>query len=95
MKIIISPAKSLDFDTELTNKDFSVPYFLSESKIINESLKKRTPSELKSLMSISDKLADLNWKRNNSFKTPFDLDNARPSIFTFSEIGRASCRERV
>ena len=84
MKVIISPAKSLDFDTELTNKDFSVPYFLSESKIINESLKKRTPSELKSLMSISDKLANLNWKRNNSFKTPFDLDNARPSIFTFN-----------
>ena len=35
-------------------------------------------------MSISDKLAALNWKRNNSFETPFNLDNARPSIFTFN-----------
>ena len=84
MKIIISPAKSLDFKTKLINKDFSIPDFLSESKIINKSLRKRSPVELKSLMSISDKLADLNWKRNNSFKIPFNLDNARPSIFTFN-----------
>ena len=61
MKIIISPAKSLDFEKELPTKGFSIPDFLSESKVINDSLKKRSPSELKSLMSISDKLADLNW----------------------------------
>jgi cytoplasmic iron level regulating protein YaaA (DUF328/UPF0246 family) len=84
MKIIISPAKSLDFKTKLPNKDFSVPDFLKESKTINQSLKKRSPNELKSLMSISEKLADLNWKRNNSFQTPFNLDNARPSIYTFN-----------
>ncbi|SUZ58245.1 uncharacterized protein METZ01_LOCUS11099 [marine metagenome] len=84
MKIIISPAKSLDFEKELPTKGFSIPDFLSESKVINDSLKKRSPSELKSLMSISDKLADLNWNRNNSFKTPFNTDNARPSIFTFN-----------
>ena len=84
MKIIISPAKSLDFETQLPIKNFSVPDFLTESKIINQLLKKKSPSQLKSLMSISDKLAELNWNRNNSFKTPFDSDNSRPSIFTFS-----------
>ena len=57
MKIIISPAKSLDFETQLPIKNFSVPDFLTESKIINQLLKKKSPSQLKSLMSISDKLA--------------------------------------
>jgi len=84
MKIIISPAKSLDFEKELPTKGFSIPDFLSESKVINDSLKKRSPGELKSLMNISDKLAELNWDRNNSFKIPFNADNARPSIFTFN-----------
>ena len=83
MKIVISPAKSLDFETKLPTKKFSMPDFLDESKAINDSLKKRSPSDLKSLMSISDKLADLNWNRNNNFKTPFNPENARPSIFTF------------
>ena len=84
MKIIISPAKSLDFETKLPTKKFSMPDFLEESKSINDSLKKRSPSDLKSLMSISDKLADLNWNRNNNFNTPFNSENARPSIFTFN-----------
>ena len=84
MKIIISPAKSLDFKTELPTKNFSIPYFLSDSKKINELLKKKSQSELKSLMSISEKLAELNWNRNNTFKTPFNIENARPSIFTFN-----------
>ncbi|MAU63105.1 MAG: hypothetical protein CMC38_01965 [Flavobacteriaceae bacterium] len=84
MKIIISPAKSLDFEKQLPTEEFSIPNFLSESKVINDSLKKRSPGELKSLMSISEKLADLNWNRNNSFKIPFNVDNARPSIFTFN-----------
>ena len=84
MKIIISPAKSLDFETKQKKKKFSMPDFLDESKAINDSLKKRSPSDLKSLMSISDKLADLNWNRNNNFNTPFNPENARPSIFTFN-----------
>jgi len=84
MKIIISPAKSLDFKTELPTKNFSIPNFLSDSKKINELLKKKSQSELKSLMSISEKLAELNWNRNNTFKTLFNIENARPSIFTFN-----------
>ena len=46
MKIIISPAKSLDFKTELPTKNFSTPNFLSESKKINELLKKKLASNL-------------------------------------------------
>jgi hypothetical protein len=84
MKIIISPAKSLNFQKELPIKDFSIPLFLNDSCVINESLRLHSPKELKNLMGISEKLADLNWKRNINFKIPFNSENARPAIFTFA-----------
>ena len=59
MKIIISPAKSLNFQKELPIKDFSIPLFLNDSCVINESLRLHSPKELKNLMGISEKLADL------------------------------------
>ena len=84
MKIIISPAKSLNFDKELPINNFSTPFFLKDSSHINEILKRKKPSQLKDLMKISDKIAELNWKRNNDFTTPFNSTNARPSLFTFN-----------
>lgn len=83
MKIVISPAKSLDFDSKLPTDLYTKPQFLKQSKIINEVLKQKSPSELGALMDISDKLAELNWVRNNSFKTPFSQSNARPAIYAF------------
>ena len=43
MKIIISPAKSLDFETKLPTSQFSIPDFLKESSLINDSLKRGRP----------------------------------------------------
>ena len=83
MKIIISPAKSLNFEKDLPTSNFSLPFFLDDSKIINENLKKKNPSQLKELMKISDKIAELNWRRNVEFNTPFTNSNSRPSLFTF------------
>lgn len=83
MKIIISPAKSLNFQKSLPTLDFSLPSFLNESKSINDVLKTKNPKHLKDLMKISDKIAELNWNRNINFNTPFNSNNARPAIFTF------------
>ena len=83
MKIIISPAKSLNFEKDLPTSNFSFPVFLDDSKIINENLKKKNPSQLKELMKISDKIAELNWRRNVEFNTPFNNNNSRPALFTF------------
>lgn len=83
MKIIISPAKSLNFEKDLPTNSFSLPVFIEDSKIINENLKKKNPSQLKELMKISDKIAELNWRRNVEFNTPFTNSNSRPSLFTF------------
>jgi uncharacterized protein len=83
MKIVISPAKSLNFEKSLPTKEFSESIFLKESKKTHAVLKKVKPSELSSLMGISDKLADLNWQRNQVWKLPFTPDNARPAVYAF------------
>lgn len=84
MKIVISPAKSLDFESHLPTEKFTKPKFLSDSKIINKVIKQKSPKELSELMSISDALAELNYQRNKKWKTPFTTENARPAIYSFS-----------
>ncbi len=83
MKIVISPAKSLNFDTPLPVKEYSEASFLKEARQVHSVLKTLSPKALSGLMDISDKLADLNWQRNQEWKTPFSTDNARPAIFAF------------
>ena len=84
MKIVISPAKTLDFESKLPTNLNSMPLFLKQSKIINEVLKQKMPAELAVLMNISDKLAELNWTRNSIFKMPFTPNNARPAVYAFN-----------
>jgi hypothetical protein len=83
MKIIISPAKSLNFEQELPSAKYTESYFLKESRQIQKVLKEQSPKQLSELMSISDKLADLNWQRNQDWKTPFTPENARPAVYAF------------
>ena len=83
MKIVISPAKSLNFDTQLPVNTFTEPLFLKESRQIQQILKQESPTSLSTMMHISDKLAQLNWERNQAWKTPFTDKNARPAIYTF------------
>ena len=83
MKIVISPAKSLNFEKDLPTQMFTKSAFLSESRIINKILKTQNARDLSKLMDISDTLADLNFQRNKIWKTPFTTDNSRPAIFAF------------
>ncbi|WP_026713396.1 peroxide stress protein YaaA [Flavobacterium daejeonense] len=83
MKIVISPAKSLNFEKELPTTQFTQPAFLKESRQVHKVLKQQSPKDLSDLMSISDKLADLNWQRNKAWKTPFTPENSRPAVYTF------------
>jgi cytoplasmic iron level regulating protein YaaA (DUF328/UPF0246 family) len=83
MKIVLSPAKSLNFESTLPTPNFSESLFLKEARLIHKVLKTKSPKSLSELMDISDKLADLNWQRNQDWKTPFTPQNARPAIFAF------------
>ena len=84
MKIVISPAKSLDFEKPLPIKQYSDAVFLQEANTIQKVLKKKNPKQLSQLMDISEKLADLNWQRNQEWQTPFTLDNARQAVYAFN-----------
>ncbi|WP_177765472.1 peroxide stress protein YaaA [Flavobacterium sp. I3-2] len=86
MKLVISPAKSLDYTTAVPTELVTIPFFLETSKTINKSLKKLSPKDLSELMSISDKLAELNWQRNQerNFEATTVLENARQAVFAFN-----------
>jgi cytoplasmic iron level regulating protein YaaA (DUF328/UPF0246 family) len=84
MKIIISPAKSLDYKSELPTQNFSEPIFIDQTKALQQVLKKKSPADLGDLMHISDKLSQLNWERYQQFSFPLTKENARPAVYAFN-----------
>lgn len=83
MKIVISPAKSLDYESDLPTDKATQPRFLEKAEKLNNRLAEMSKDELKDLMDISQDLADLNYERYQKFSTPFNKDNARPCIYAF------------
>lgn len=83
MIVVISPAKTLDFETPLVTDRYTQPAFIAESSQLITIAKKLSPAQLASLMKISDKLAHLNVERFNSWQPEFNLQNSRPAILAF------------
>ena len=83
MLAILSPAKSLDYESELATRKLSQPQFVSESSELIQNLRKYDPGQLASLMRISDKLADLNHRRYVEWAPEFDRSHARPAALAF------------
>ena len=84
MKIIISPAKSLDFETKVETSLHSQPQFLEQSEKLNKKLKTLSKKKLSEFMSISADLAALNYERNQNWQTPFTTENAKQAVFAFT-----------
>ncbi len=84
MKILISPAKSLNFDSNIGSLKCTQPVFLNETSQINSVLKEKSPKDLMQLQGISQKLSDLNWKRNNDYVNNHNDKNSRPAVFAFN-----------
>ena len=84
MKIVVSPAKSLDFESKLPTKRVTQPLFLDQAAQLNKKLESKSKKAISDLMHISDKLADLNYLRYKDFSTPFTPQNARPAVFAFA-----------
>ena len=84
MIAVISPAKTLDFETRPSTKTYSQPDFLDEATEINRYLKKLNPPELEHLQGISVKLAELNVHRNRIWQPPFTPDNAKQAVLAFN-----------
>jgi len=83
MLIVISPAKTLDFDNKANTPHFSNTDFLPQSEKLIKTLKKLKVDDLVSLMRISDKLAQLNHERFSVWKRPFNIENAKQALLAF------------
>ena len=84
MKIIISPAKSLNFETKSPVDNYTQPIFLSQAERLNKILRKKSARVLSKLMSISDNLGRLNYERNQEWQLPFTHENSKQAIFSFT-----------
>ncbi|ALO47663.1 peroxide stress protein YaaA [Pseudohongiella spirulinae] len=84
MLLVLSPAKSLDFESPVPEQAFTQPDFLNRSEQLIKTLRQLSPEDLSELMHISPKLAELNFERNLNWQTPFTPDNARPAIYAFT-----------
>jgi uncharacterized protein len=80
---VISPAKTLDFDTAPSTQTSSQPRFLLQSQQLINELKELSTADIASLMKLSDKLAALNMTRFQTWQKPFDLDNAKQALLAF------------
>lgn len=83
MLIIISPAKTLDYQSPLATTKFSQPEMLDKSQALIEICRELTPAQISSLMGISDKLAGLNAARFSEWQPDFTPANARQAILAF------------
>ena len=84
MIILLSPAKTLDYEKLKTSTSYTVPLLLEKSKILINDLKKKKPNEISKLMNISDKLSSLNSERFKSWKGLKEKSkNSKEAIFVF------------
>jgi cytoplasmic iron level regulating protein YaaA (DUF328/UPF0246 family) len=84
MKILLSPAKTLDYNSKLPTSRATQPKFADEAVQINAKLARQSKADLQQMMSISAGLADLNYQRYKDFEDHFDKNNARPAIYAFA-----------
>jgi cytoplasmic iron level regulating protein YaaA (DUF328/UPF0246 family) len=81
MLTVLSPAKTLDFDTPAATRKQSAPAFAAETEALVQLMQKKSSQELKKLMSISDNLAELNADRYASFNS--NSENLKQAILAF------------
>ncbi|ANF82070.1 hypothetical protein A3K93_07595 [Acinetobacter sp. NCu2D-2] len=83
MLALISPAKTLDYETALPTDEFTQARLLDHSQQLIEVAEKLSATEIASLMSVSEKIAKLNVERFRDWQPDFDFSNARQAIFAF------------
>ncbi|MEL7487562.1 MAG: peroxide stress protein YaaA [Pseudomonadota bacterium] len=84
MLILLSPAKNLDFDPAPDAPAATKPALAKETALLAEETRKLTRAKIKSLMNISDALADLNFERFQAFKTSGRISGAKQAALAFN-----------
>lgn len=83
MLLVISPAKTLDYETPPVTSRFTQPEFLDHAQELIQQLRELSPAQIAELMHLSDKLAGLNVARYGSWHPDFTPDNAKQALLAF------------
>ncbi|OXX32989.1 peroxide stress protein YaaA [Vibrio sp. V09_P4A23P171] len=83
MLIVVSPAKTLDYESPLVTSKYTQPELIDHSAQLIDVCRQLTPADISALMKVSDKIAGLNVARFAQWSPTFTLDNARPAILAF------------
>ena len=84
MLFVLSPAKSLDFDTRTADIGHTKPLFVKQSTELIGLLREKSPQQVASLMGISDALAQLNVARYQAWRPRFDARNSKQAVLAFN-----------
>lgn len=83
MLTVLSPAKTLDYDSKLPTRKFSTPRMIEKTRELVSVMATKSPADLRGLMDISDELAQLNYERFQIFEPEFNRSNSRPAVVAF------------
>ena len=83
MLMLLSPSKTVDYETPATTDSFSIPENLEKSSELVKVLKQKSFLDLMELMQVSQNIAELNVERFNKWKLPFSTENAKQAVLTF------------
>ncbi len=83
MLTVISPAKTLDFDNPPTTRKATQPLFIQRTEELVEDARALSPDDIRELMGVSEKIAELNHQRFMNWSRPFSLENAKQSLLAF------------
>ncbi len=83
MLLVISPAKTLDYDTRPKTKTFTLPDYLDDSQILIDRARDWSALDIAELMQVSMKIAELNFDRFEAWHTPFTPENAKQAVLAF------------
>ena len=83
MLMLLSPSKTLDYETPTTTDSFSIPEFLEKSSELVKVMKEKSFLDLMELMEVSQKISELNVERFNQWKLPFSTKNAKQAVLAF------------
>jgi len=83
MLIVVSPAKTLDYETPPKTKKFTLPSYLDDSQILIDRLREFSALDIAELMKVSSKIAELNFERYDTWQAEFSPENAKQAILAF------------
>jgi len=82
--IVVSPAKSLDYESPLPTRKHSEPLLLDRSAELVDLMAQKSPEEISTMMRVSPELGELNFLRFQDWERPFTTENARPALLAFN-----------